>query len=199
MPLVVVVVAVMTSLHLILLNYIRLKFMVFVNHKIWIVVSLIITVAMGLFPCEISLIKKRQSTLPSGDLNVLRLFVLDPSREVVVRFCVGDEVFVIVVIDCVDDDDCGGGDNGGNDADDWWRDLFDDPRPDEPTVPPTDDSSAIELARVWTSPVETRRDWPRFGGGGFFFASPVFSEFLLELELSEFVDGDGDIEREFRI
>ena len=80
--------------------------------------SLIITVAMGLFPCEISLIKIRQSTLPSGDLNVLRLFVLDPSREVDVRFCVGDEVFVIVVIDCVDDDDCGGGDNGGNDADD---------------------------------------------------------------------------------
>ena len=42
--------------------------------------------------------------------------MLDPSREVVVRFCVGDEVFVIVVSDCVDDDDCGGGDNGGNDV-----------------------------------------------------------------------------------
>ena len=114
--------------------------------------------------------------------------MLDPSREVDVRFCVGDEVFVIV-IDCVDDD-VGGGDNGGNDVEDWCRDLLDDPRPD--------DSSAIELFLVW-SLVETRRDWPRLGGGGFFFASPVFSEFLLELELSEFVDGDGDIERELRI
>ena len=42
--------------------------------------------------------------------------MLDPSREVDVRFCVGDEVFVIV-IDCVDDD-VGGGDNGGNDVED---------------------------------------------------------------------------------
>ena len=65
-----------------------------------------------------------------------------------------------------------GGDIGGNDVELAWRDF------DESDV------------------VDTRRDWSRFGGGGFFF-SP-FSEFRDELELSELVDGDGDIDLDVR-